>query len=303
MLLVDLHKEFIFHVQTKGYSPRTIKGYKNNTNRFIAYLENEFQIVELEEVKTLHIKHFGLQLYNKGCKETYINGIYKVIRSFFNYFIEEGYILAKCNPCTGVSWYREKTPIITTFTADEIKKMINSYNMSSFINARNKLILIMLIETGVRNLELCQMMKVNIGETSIKIIGKGKKERHLPISPILNKHLIKYNRIREQYLKDDFYGNDNLFLSYTGKPLTVEAVERVVKIAGERANIKREIRISPHTFRHTYAQMMLKNGVDVYSLSRLLGHHDIVITKRYLQSIQDEDIIEKTIRNSPLMNL
>lgn len=114
---------------------------------------------------------------------------------------------------------------------------------------------------------------------------------------------MKFDRIRDQYLKDDFRSNDNLFLSYTGKPLTVEAVERVVKIAGERAGITRDIRISPHTLRHTYAQLMLLNGIDVYSLSRLLGHEDISITKRYLQSLDDEKVIEKAIGISPLMNL
>lgn len=103
-------------------------------------------------------------------------------------------------------------------------------------------------------------MRNNVGKTTIKILGKGKKERYLAISPALKKYLIKYDRIREQYMKDDFRSNDNLFLSFRGKPLTVEAVERIVKIAGERAGITRAIRISPYTLRHTYAQMMLQNG-------------------------------------------
>ncbi|WP_316572143.1 tyrosine-type recombinase/integrase [Neobacillus sp. YIM B06451] len=96
----------------------------------------------------------------------------------------------------------------------------------------------------------------NVGETTIRIVGKGNKERYLPIFPELKKYLIKYNRIREQFMKNDFRKHDNLFLSQNGKPLTVVAVERVVKIAGERAKITRNIRISPHSLRHTFAQMM-----------------------------------------------
>jgi integrase/recombinase XerD len=221
----------------------------------------------------------------------------------FNYAIDEGYILSKHNPCTGVKWLKEEMPVIKSFTADEVKALINAYKMTTFIEARNKVIMMMFADTGIRNLELCHLMSSNVGETTIKIIGKGKKERYLAISPALKKYLIKYDRIREQYLKDDFRQNDNLFLSFRGKPLTVEAVERVVKIAGERANIIRTIRISPHTLRHTFAQMMLQNGCDVYSLSRLLGHEDISITKRYLQSLEDEKIIELSVKSSPLMNL
>lgn len=303
MLLIDLHKEFVFHGQTQGYTPTTLKNYKGNSRRFFAFLENEFQITELDEIKPLHVKQYGLNLHQKGRKETYINGIYKVLRSFFSYCVSEGYILEKHNPCSKVKWFKEEMPIIETFTSDEVRKMINAYGSNKYLEARNKLIIIMLFETGIRNLELCHMMKSNVGETAIKIIGKGRKERQLPISPVLNKHLIKYNRIRDQYLRDDFLKNDNLFLSQNGKPLTVEAVERIVKIAGERAGITREIRISPHTCRHTFAQMTLLNGIDVYSLSRLLGHNDISITRRYLQSLNDSEIVENSIKFSPLMNL
>jgi integrase/recombinase XerD len=97
--------------------------------------------------------------------------------------------------------------------------------------------------------------------------------------------------------------HDNYFLSNTGLPLTIEAVERIVKIAGEIAGVRKEIRCSPHTCRHYFAQTQLKNGLDVYSLSRILGHENIMITKRYLQSIQDEDIVLMAMKTSPLMNL
>lgn len=126
------------------------------------------------------------------------------------------------------------------------------------------------------------------------------KERIVPISPQLKKLLIKYERVREGYLKDNILHYDNYFLSYRCKPLTVEGIERIVKICGE--GIK-GIRVSPHTIRHYYAQAQLRNGLDVYSLSRLLGHSTIDITKIYLQSIQDESIIELSRKTSPLSNL
>lgn len=92
-------------------------------------------------------------------------------------------------------------------------------------------------------------------------------------------------------------------MSFRNKPLTIEAIERVLRIAGEKAKVRSEIRCSPHTCRHYFAQAQLKNGLDIYSLSRLLGHEKIDITKRYLQSINDKDIVELSTTTSPLMNL
>ena len=97
--------------------------------------------------------------------------------------------------------------------------------------------------------------------------------------------------------------SNRLFLSRTGQPLTVEAIEKIVKIAGEKANVRSDIRCSPHTCRHYFAQSQLKNGIDVYSLSRLMGHGNIMITQRYLNSMRDDEITVRSIKTSPLMNL
>ncbi len=162
---------------------------------------------------------------------------------------------------------------------------------------------------------------------------------------------MKYLIIREKYIKDKIgYSEDYLFLSQKGKPLTKETIERVVKdckipcgirkeircsphtcrhyyaqkqlkngcdvytvsrILGHTnikdckipCGIRKEIRCSPHTCRHYYAQKQLKNGCDVYTVSRILGHTNIAITKRYLESIQDEDILEIGCKTSPLISL
>lgn len=120
---------------------------------------------------------------------------------------------------------------------------------------------------------------------------------------MLKKVMIKYERIRDSYLKDNILHYDNYFLSFRYKPLTVEAIERVLRLAGEKGRVRDSIRCSPHTCRHYFAQAQLKNGLDIYSLSRLLGHETVDITKRYLQGINDEKIIEMSINTSPLMNL
>jgi len=299
MLLNDVLKEFLFEIKIRNYTERTQKGYKNNNALFHNWLNNEYGIVELEEITHIHIKQYITYLQQKGRKPTYINGILKNIRSFFEYCVGEGYVSK--NPCKQVKWVKEKKVVIDTFTDKEIIEMFNYYKGNDFMSIRNKCIIAMLVDTGIRNFELCTLNKMDVGETTIKILGKGNKERYVYISPMLKKHLIKYERVKEQYFKEHNLKHSNYFLSYRAKPLTVEGVERVVKKCGE--NVRGDIRVSPHTIRHYFAQAQLRNGLDVYSLSRLLGHENISITKRYLQGLQDENVVEMSVKTSPLMNL
>jgi integrase/recombinase XerD len=301
MLIQDAIKEFVYECEVRKYSSRTIKSYKNNNILFATYTEREFGISEVEEISHVHIKHYFSFLVQKKLTETYINGLLKCFRAFFKYCLSEDYI-AK-NPCLKVSWQREPKTLIKTFTNEEVQNMLKAYNYSDFLNARNRTILAFLIDTGARNLEVCTLCIEDIKDLYVTIKGKGKKERYVGISPVLRKSLIKYQRIKELYFKDKILKHDNYFLSRTGLPLTTEAIENIVRKAGKIAGVREEIRCSPHTIRHYTAQTQLKNGLDVYSLSRILGHENIMITKRYLQSIQDKDIVEMSIKSSPLMNL
>ncbi|MBV7276047.1 tyrosine-type recombinase/integrase [Clostridiaceae bacterium UIB06] len=301
MFIDDVLKEFIFDCEIRKISDRTIKSYGNSNKRFFKYINNEFKITELEDITHLHIKQYMQFLIKSGLTESYVNNILKCLRAFFVYCVKEEY-LSK-SPCLKVSWQREPKKLIETFTDEEVVNMLNVYSFLNYMNARNKTILAFLIDTGARNYETCSVRNSDISETYVTIRGKGNKDRHVSISPQLKKFMIKYERIKAFYFKDKIVRCSNYFLSYRCKPLTVESLERVVKIAGERAGVREEIRCSPHTFRHYFAQSQLKNGLDVYSLSRLLGHENIMITKRYLQSINDEEIVSMSINTSPLMGL
>ena len=272
----------------------------NNVLRFSQFIKNQWGVIELEEVSPAHIKQYLTSLKDKGRSPVYINTILKNLRSFFQYCYEEGYCM---NIAKKVIWLKEKKTVVSTFNDVEVKKMLEYWKFSSYLHARNRCIIAVLFDTGIRNLELCQLKKLDVKETVIHIMGKGRKERVVPISPYLKRTMIKYERIREAYLSDDILHYDNYFLSSRNKPLTTEAIERIVKLAGKGANVREEIRCSPHTCRHYFAQAQLRNGLDVYSLSRLLGHEDIAITKRYLQGLKDTEVLELGIKSSPLMNL
>lgn len=302
----DTLQEFLFDCRIRKLSERTISSYKNCVLKLMRYLYNEFKFDSItdvnEKILTKAIQDYIIFLTSQKLKETYINSIIKNIRAFFKYCENEGYV--KESPMKKIKFQKEQITLIKTFTNTEVKKMIDYFSRNTFLGIRNHLIMIILFDTGVRNSELCSIKCNDIHKTYITITGKGNKIRNVPLTPILNKFLIKYNKVRKNYIKDKFnYDTEYLLLSQKGKKLTPETIERIVLECGTECHVREEIRISPHTCRHYYAQTQLKNGLDVYSLSRLLGHGDINITKRYLQSITDESIIEMGLNSSPLSNL
>lgn len=301
MLIDDIYREYLYEIKSKNYTERTIKGYKNNLAKFFKYCKEELELEELEEITHIHIKKYLNYLNDKGLSSSYINTILKNVRSFYNYCYAEEYCI---NVAKKLSWLKEKKTIISTFTDAEIRKMLDYYKGNNYLNVRNKTLIWLFVDTGLRNFEVCNLKRTDVRESIIFVAnGKGNKERVVPISPMLKKQLIKYERIRDAYLKDSLLHYDNYFLSFYHKPLTVEAIERVVKLAGEGCNVRDTIRCSPHTLRHYYSQTQLKNGLDVYSLSRLLGHSKIATTQIYLNSMRDAEIVDKGIKTSPLMNL
>ena len=292
--------EYLLDLKLRNCTARTIKTMKNNMSLLFNWIESEYKITEIEDIKRNHIKGYLQYKQSLGLKPTYINGIIKNIKAFFNYLVREEYI--DRSPSEKISLQKEEKVLIQTFSPDEVKRMIDVYSSPNFLSARNKCIITMLFDTGIRNYELCSIKCDNIKERTILIHGKGNKQRLVPISPILRKTMLKYEAIREHYIKER-YQNEYYFLSQNGKMLTVEAVERVVRKCGVAAHVNEQIRCSPHTCRHTFAQMCLKNGIDIYTVSRLLGHENLSITKRYLQSMKDDIVIDMALESSPLMKL
>lgn len=302
MLLEDCLKEFIFDCKLRKLSERTIKSYRGNCERLFQFLEREYQVKELEYCNVKCIQGYIQFLTNQGLKESYINSIIKCVTAFFEYCYKEEYVHK--NVMKKIRYQKEPITLIETFTNEEVHKMILYYGGSRFLDYRNKLIMIMLFDSGIRNSELCDIKMDDIKESHIVINGKGKKIRHVPITAIINKFMIKYLRSRENYIKDKIaYQKEYLFLSQKGKKLTVETIENIVRNCGVGCDIRSDIRCSPHTCRHFYAQSQLKNGCDLFTVSKLLGHNNINITKRYLNSINDDDFYKMAIRTSPLSNL
>ena len=300
MYLETMLEDYLLELKLRNYSERTIKSARNTNRLYFKWLRSEFGIDEIEQIKKPHIKAYLKYKQEQGLSPVYINGILKYMRMFFRYLVEEEYL--DINPVAAVKFQKEEKVIIQSFMPEEVERMIKVYGTDTFLEARNRCIIAMLFDTGIRNFELCSIRCEDIRSNSILIHGKGNKQRVVPISPFLRKCMNKYDMKRCKYIKER-YQDEYYFLSQKGKQLTIETVERIVRNCGEAAGVNKEIRCSPHTCRHTFAQLNIKNGLDVYSLSRLMGHENISITKRCLQSMTDADIVQNAVKTSPLMNL
>lgn len=297
MKITQALTEYLLEIQIRKYTDKTIRSYRNNLNLFVRYLQEKEEISEVEDITLAAVRKFSLYMVSNGKKGTYVNGILKTVKSFIQYCFEEGY--GGFNTHKNFKWCMEEKPIIATFKPAQVRQMLSSCNGSDYLSVRDKAVLSLLFETGIRCWELCCIAPEDIHDDFIIINGKNHKQRVVPITPILRKALLRYDAAKASYFllkpTDNYY-----FLSNHGKQLTNSAVEHIVKRHG--AGIE-GIRVSPHTCRHFFAQQQVKIGTDLYTISRLLGHENIGITQTYLNSLRNEEVVAIAKQKSVLMNM
>lgn len=297
MKLEVLVKEYLIEIEVRKYTPKTIRGYRNGLNLFLRFCRENLELYEIDDVTLATVRQFTKFMTATGRKGTYINGLLKTLKSFLQYCYEEGY--GGFNTKKSFKWCKEERPVIVAYNPSDVRKMLQSCKGYDFISVRDNAVLTVLFETGIRCWELCCVQKEDIHDDFIVIKGKNHKQRVVPITPILQKALLRYDTVVSQYFAlkstDDYY-----FLSFHGKQLTNSAVENIVKRHG--AGIE-GVRVSPHTCRHFFAQQQIKLGTDLYTISRLLGHENIRITQTYLNSLRDDEVIQIAKQKSVLMNL
>jgi integrase/recombinase XerD len=214
------------------------------------------------------------------------------IKSFFNYLIFEGYI--KDSPISNVESPKQEKKLPEVLTEDEIKNLIDSINLNQDFGQRNKTIIEILYGTGIRVSELVNLKLSNIffKEKIIKVIGKGNKERFVPLGEIAAKEIKIYINNRNE-LKIDSKSSDILFLNRYGRGLTRSMIFKIISDASKRIGLDKKI--SPHTLRHSFATHLIKNGADLRSIQLILGHESITTTEIYthLDVFHLEEVLKK----------
>lgn len=300
MLLEDIFKEYKYYCQARNFTKKTMINKRQEYKQLKEYLIFNRGITKIESVTHHDLQSYVRQKQTKGLKPQSIVSMSKQVKAFFNWCVTEEYL--QINPMDKVTLPKVPKVLLTGLTTKEVVAMMNCFSNKDYLELRNKAIIAMMADCGLRAMEIASIKESDVRETDIKVFGKGNKERIVFISPALKKILIRYERAKKQYFKNRIQYNDNYFLAYQGKAISTVAVWNLVKEASERVSITGK-RVSPHMFRHYFAVQSVMAGIDIYSLSRLLGHSDVSTTQRYLESLDNEQLLEKATSSSPLMNL
>jgi site-specific recombinase XerD len=312
MELRDAIKGYLLDGQVRGLTPKTLEWYRQKLQHFAAVLAQEQEITQLEAITPIHLRVFVLYMQQTKADENNpvkptdservvspltVKGYVQVIRGFFTWCIEEE--LVTTNPALRLKIPKVPDYLITTFTADQLRDMVAVCDMRTHLGFRDYTLMLLLLDTGIRVSELCGLTIEQVHEDYITVFGKGRKEREVGISPEVRKLLWKYLAQHRRPASPD---TREVFLNARGQPLTPNGVEQLLQRVKEQAGIE-GVRVSAHTFRHTFARMFLERGGEVYKLSRLMGHTDVKTTERYLKEFTSRAARQQQARFSPVESL
>jgi tyrosine recombinase XerC len=268
-----LNKFLDYLENQKNYSKHTIKSYKKDISQFIEFLK-EKKISDFENVEYEDFINFIGKLKSSNLKEKTIGRKVASLKSFYKFLVMRKYI--KKNPTLLIKSPKIPERLPNFLTYNEILKILEiPFNKKNWQFLRDKAILEVLYSTGIRVGELVNLKldDINFVDEVIKVKGKGKKERIVPIGKFALNCLIEYIEKRPNK-KEKF-----LFLNKYGKKLTERSVERLVKKYSLLSGINKNV--TPHTIRHTFATHLLDRGADLRTVQELLGHERITTTQIY----------------------
>lgn len=147
MLLEELRSEFILHYRIRNLSERTVETYDLNISLFLRWLEKEMKVNELLPLSKNHFKMYVVHLQREQYQASYINLLMKCLKSFFNYLVEEEYV--SVNYPKQIKVLKEEQKVIDTFSDNQVKELIRYYNKSDYLSVRNKLIVMLFVDTGI----------------------------------------------------------------------------------------------------------------------------------------------------------
>ena len=268
--LVDSFLEYL--VIDKKYSDNTVKSYHNDLKKFTNY----FKAKKANDISGNDIKEYLKYLRKTNDTKTISHNI-STLRSFYKFLLIEKKVTT--NPMEYIELPKTKKSLPKTLSIDEIDKLLDIKLTDSY-SYRNKAMLELMYSSGLRVSELINVKihDIDVSSCTIRIMGKGSKERIVPLGDYAIKYIEIYlKEHRDKLVKKEL--NDYLFLNNHGKKMTRQGFFKIIKIIAKEQNIKTEF--SPHTLRHSFATHLLNGGADLRSIQEMLGHSDISTTQIY----------------------
>ena len=269
----------------KGLSNNTAKAYETDISSFFQWLDNED--LKYKNLQEDHINQYISFLFQRKMRSSSVNRKISSIKSFYIFLVKRNFV--KNSPLNDLVTPKQEKYLPESMSEAEVDRLLNSPDVSSKIENRDKAMIEMLYATGMRISELVnlKMTDVDMKRCVVKVFGKGSKERLVPFGETALDSLRSYLNEREQS------SSKEIFLSNRGKKMTRVAFWQRVKVYLIRENLKNSI--SPHTLRHAFATHLLNRGADLRSVQLLLGHSDLSTTQIYTHIAKQRlsDVLKK----------
>lgn len=262
----------------KGMSPHTVIAYSNDVSDFLLFLAEMGFDEKAEDVDHLVVRHYMSVLQKKGISKTSMARKMSSLRSFYRYLLRED--IVKENPMTLVSAPKEYKKLPKFLHCEEVEALLASTDNST-VGLRDCAIIEVLYGGGLRVSELCSLKvpQILFGIKALRVVGKGSKERMVPLGACAIEALTAYlEKSRPKLLKNE--KEKGLFLNQRGGgALTERAIRDILNKYIKKTAVN--LKISPHMLRHSFATHMLENGADIRIIQELLGHEKLSTTQIY----------------------
>ena len=277
----------------RNFTPNTLEAYKNDIEKLMGFMRSEG--LRAEDVRLEHLQTFAASLHDIGVSPRSQCRILSGIRTFFRFLQIDGYI--KDDPSELLESPRLGSHLPEVLTTEEVDRLEAAIDLAKWEGQRNRAIIEVLFSCGLRVSELVtlKMSNLYLDEHFIRVEGKGRKERFIPISETAIKQL-QYWFIDRNLMTIKPGEEDFVFLNRRGAHLTRTMVLIMIKKVGKDAGIEKII--SPHTLRHSFATALLEGGADLRVIQTMLGHENIGTTEIYTH-IDTHTLREEILHHHP----
>ena len=279
--LEKLIDEFLTYLRIdKGYSENTINSYKIDLEKFLNFNKN----INIDTISNDDLKKYVKHLKEEKLNEKSISRNISCLKSFYKFLVIQKYVSK--NPSDAIFIPKVKKSLPKILTEEEVLSLLD-VDLTDNYSYRNKAMLELIYATGLRVSELVNLKleDIDLNQDIVRTMGKGSKERIIPIGDYAKEYLEKYlYEYRGTMLKKN--NNEYIFLNNHGKKMSRQGFFKIIKQIAKEKGIKTDL--SPHTLRHSFASHLLKYGADLRTIQELLGHSDISTTQIYTHITNEE---------------
>ncbi|HHX27430.1 MAG: site-specific tyrosine recombinase XerD [Bacillota bacterium] len=289
----SLIQEFIDYLgHEKGLATNTLESYSRDLKQYYGFLSGD-STASLENASQSTIVAYLMYLRKQGKATATIARRLAALKAFYQFLVKENYVTS--DPTDDLSSPKLVRKLPKVLTVDEVERLLNQPDLSTPAGKRDKAMLELLYATGIRVSELVNLniLDVDLKEGFVRCLGKGSKERVVPMGDIAVSSLRAYlEGARSRLVADP--KERAVFVNHHGKRLTRQGFWKIVKKYATQAQIRKEI--TPHTLRHSFATHLLENGADIRAVQEMLGHADISTTQIYTHVAKDrlKDVYAKS---------